>query len=148
MDLKDLVNDETELVSGWVTFCDGFDLELEYIGKRQLREIIQGCTKTVYRAHQPIQETDEAKLRNKLAGFIKDWRGLDEKTLRRLFPLKDGISLNGDQVPCTEPNKLFMLENCYNFEDFLVKNLTEIEALQRQKLEAELKNSGALSPEG
>ena len=146
MEIKNLIAGEDDVVTGWVTFIEGFDVELQYVRKTYLFEIMDKCRVTTYRAHQPTQETDNDKLCNQLARFIRNWRGLDRDVLAKIFPLKDEGEIEGE-VPCTRENKLYMLKNAYDFDDFIVKSITDIELIERKRKEEELKNSGALSPE-
>lgn len=147
MDISELVKQGDGQITGWVTFVEGFDVELEYVDKKKLFDIKTRCTKTVYRNHQPIEDLDEKRMMREIAGFIRDWKGMDGKMVRRFFPVKEGVDLTGVEVPCTLENKLYMLENAYGFDDFIMKNITRIEAIQAERFEEELKNSGALSRE-
>ena len=84
-----------------------------------------------YHQHQPVEDIDEKKLHEALIGYILDWRGL---------------SRNGNDVECTDENKLMLLKKSYNFDEFIFQALTDIEIIRTSQLEFELKNSKTLSP--
>lgn len=147
MDLNELVEQDSGAVRGWVTFVEGFDVDLEYIGKQRLQEITRKCTKTFYRNHQPVEEVDSKKLTREVARFIKGWRGMDGEMVARFFPVKDGVDLDGLEVPCTEENRIYMLNYAYGFDDFIMKAITQIQVIRAERLEGEIKNSEALSQE-
>lgn len=138
MELEQLVNDETTL-TGWVTFKKGFDVELDYVDRPALIEIQRKCTKTQWRRRQPVEILDEERFIKELSDRIKNWRGLNQEMLKTLFPLRPDADLNGNEVPCTDGNKAFMLKQCYGFDEFIVDSITEIETIQGERAEAEKK---------
>ncbi len=147
MQLKDLVEKEKGSVSGWATFMEGFDVELQFVERKTLQEMRRKCTRTIWRSHQPVEELDEERFYKMLAGHILGWRGLNEDVLRKLFPLPDGFSLDGLEVPCDDANKSYMLQDAYGFDDFVFKHLTDLETLKQEQFDSEAKNSEALSQE-
>ena len=146
MDLKDIVQ-EDEKITGWATFKPGFDVELEYVSRMAMEAIRKRCRRTVWKGHQPVEETNEKRLATEIARFVNNWRGLTREVLESLFPIKEGVELNGLSIPCTEQNKLYVLEKAYGFDEFVIANITELQNLKRNQLESELKNSDALSQE-
>lgn len=146
MDIKDLVQ-ENDAIRGWVTYMDGFDIEIEHVGKQRLQEITRRCTKTYWRNHNQVEELDAKRLTREVARFICDWR-LPGEIFAKIFPVKSGLDLAGVRIDCTEENKIYMLERAYGFDDFIMRTITDIEALRAEQIEKELKNSEALSQAG
>lgn len=147
MQLKDVVEQSDGTMSGWVTYKPGFDIEVEHVPRKSAEEIRRRCMRRVYgRDHQPVDELDEVKFRAELCKKIKGWRGLDGGMLRKIFPIKAGVELNGEAVPCDDDNKAFMLENAYNFDNFIFNAITDIELLRAEQAGKEKKTSATSSP--
>lgn len=148
MDLNQIVETEPEKLRKWATFKEGFDVEIEYVSRESLEALRRKCMKVKYRNHQRIEELDEQLFYAELAKKITAWRGLTVEVLRTMLPVKQDAALNGQQIECTESNKLVLLRKAYGFDDFIFNALTDLQGVSREQTEAELKNSNALSPAG
>jgi len=118
---------------------------LRHVTRKDLASMRERCSKRVYRKHQAETVLDEQRFAHELAGTILDWRGLTQAVLETLFPLKPGVDLGGQELPCTDANKRYMLEHAYDFDAFVIESVTDLERLREARVERETKNSSALS---
>lgn len=130
MELSDLIRIETDELEGWFAYRDPFEIKLRFLPRPRLEEITRRCTRTIWRKHQAEQELDSKRLALELASYIVDWRG---------------VTKNGEPWPCTQENKTKLLLEAYDFDRWLTETITDIEAMQQARRDAELKNSGTLS---
>lgn len=146
MKLSDIV-EQDERLRKWETFIPGFDVEIEYLPRDDLRKMRRKCTKGKWRGGQRIEEVDEELFVRELAARIISWRGLTTEILGTLFPLKATAITNGVEVECSDENKIFMLQKAYGFDEFVLDALTTLQDAKEEQLDEEVKNSDALSPE-
>lgn len=124
MELKNAVSKED--ISAWVPFKHGFEIHIKYMPKKDLEEMSKGCQRKSYINHQPVMETDEGLFRKKIADeLILDWRGLTGAVLKKMFALVD---VEDDEVcPCDDANKMYIIDNAYDFDNFVIDSITNIE---------------------
>ena len=150
MDLEQIVETEAGRLKRWARFdagSEGFDVEIEYVSRQNLEAMRKKCMKTKWRGHQRVDELDDERFFGELSKRILNWKGLNGKVLRQMFPLKNNVQLNGAEVECTDSNKRFMLKQAYGFYDFIFRELTELHEIESEQIDGELKNSDALSPQ-
>jgi len=146
VDLKQLMETKKKEVVGWTPeFVDNFRCKVKFITRAELRRLIERCTVITYdkKTHQRVDRPDEDRLYKQLSAYILDWEGLTPETLARILPV-DVSDIEGD-IPCTENNKITLLKEAYEFDDFIRESITSLDSFEEQKLEEELKNSEALS---
>jgi hypothetical protein len=144
--LSDIV-EESGNIKRWVTFIPGFDVEIGYLNRTDVRAMYQRSLRKLQRARQETEKLDEPRFHRELAKHILSWRGLNEEILRQFFPIKASADLNGKEIECTEEHKIFMLREAPDFDNFIYDALTSLEAIKQEEFNDELKNSDALSPE-
>ena len=146
VDLKQLMETKKREVIGWTPeFVDNFKCKVKFITRSELRRLLDRCTVITYdkKTHQRVDRPDMDRFYRHLAAYIVDWKGLTPETLAKILPV-DVSGIEGE-VPCTENNKFILLKEAYEFDEFIRESITSLDSFEEQKLEEELKNSGALS---
>jgi len=74
--------------------------------------------------------------------MIVDWRGLTLGKLAGLINIsvETGEGLN-HEIPCTDANKMTLLREVYDLDNFIVQTCTDLQAFRANELETEIKNS-------
>ena len=154
--LKDHISPESEELTVWQEFRHGFKVKIRYLSRKRLQHIFKLSTRKGWdRDHRPIEELDNQKLIKYLAEVIEDWEGLTPEVLATLLPIdvaaaKKALKEKGlQEIPCTEENKITLLEEAYHFDEFIreVALDAQLFTFARQK-EAEAKNSSSSSGGG
>ena len=119
MKLEELMVDTK---SAWIEFpgCEGFELEVSNLSRKELIALRKRCIKTKYnrRDHQAEEELDEDKFVHEFTkATVKNWKGLKLKYLEDLIL----VDL-GDNDP--ESFLEFTLEDA----EMLVQNSTEFDS--------------------
>ena len=134
MDLSQLI-ERAHKKTAWVEIC-GFEVELRYPTKRDLREIEEFFALRVTDDGTELVP-DRARRARFLARFVKDWRGLSPQIAGELL----GIEIDAEQeIPCTAKNKVTLVENAPDFEAALQTKLSELYRERVRKAEEAQKN--------
>jgi len=142
--LENLIESEPGKVLGWVEFRDGLELQVEFIGRRRFAEIQTKCTRTLWRRHQQVQELDETLLRDEFAKIIHDWRGLGRHNVRKFVMIRDDVEIP-ETIPFSKEGLLYIMDQASGFDAFIVQTVTDVEAINRSRLDDEKKTSGTIS---
>ena len=107
--------------TAWIEFpgCDGFEVELANLSRKELMNLRKKCIKTKFdrKTHQAVEELDEDKFVHEFTkATVKDWKGLKLKYLEELILVE-----LGDNDP--EAELVFDLENA----ESLVQNSTDFD---------------------
>lgn len=121
------------------SFMDGFKVELRFLAKKDLQRLIKKCTRTVYKKHVQTEELDSAAFAVEMARYIKGWSGLTPEICAKIIPV-DAAKLGSDEIPCTEANKIALIDNGYDFEKFLEDSITSFERFQLEAEKGQLEN--------
>ena len=134
MDLSQLV-ERAKRKTAWVEIC-GFEVELRYPTKRDLREIEEFFAMRFTEDGAELVP-DRARRSRFLARFIKDWKGLTPEIAGELL----GIEIDGEQdIPCTAKNRVALVENAPDFEAALQAKLSKLYQERVRKVEEAQKN--------
>lgn len=104
--------------SNWFTFIEGFEVELEYLPQAVLEGIYEVSSKIKCKKGQ-VDKTNRA-----VAGHILNWK-LTKEALGKIFSIKEGAKIDGE-VECSEANKIYVIENAYGFDDFILDRMVNI----------------------
>jgi hypothetical protein len=114
--------------TGWVPWeKGGFEVEVKYVARSVMRQLIKDCQSVRYENHQKVEEIDEDRFKRKISDLLVGWRGLTVAKARKLINLKDGLK-DDELFECTPANKTFALREFYGFDEFILdaaKNLHE-----------------------
>jgi hypothetical protein len=144
--LEELV-DRNRIDQGiWVKFKDTtFEIRVGYYGRDQMKKVweqskdIEVDPRTL-RTEEKLN--DERFKEQYVEKVIKEWKGLTEDVLRRLIVLRTNMDLPpGFEVPCTKENKLFLINNSVEFDQWLSLVVSNVANFNNNRQEAELKNS-------
>ncbi|MBI3582373.1 MAG: hypothetical protein HY096_00300 [Nitrospinae bacterium] len=131
MNLSELKKKDTN-ISGWVNFEGKFDVLINYLSKSELQTRFDRCKKTKYVKHQPQEDIDTDKLHLELAQCILDWKGLTLSTASKLIPIEIPAGQENADVPCTDKNKLTLMQEVYGFDIFIQQASTDLSSLKQE----------------
>lgn len=137
-DIRSLPRQDSDYLSAWIEYLDGFTIRLRYLGRAELRMILRAATIRRREGGDWIEEIDDKKLIKSFADCILDWRGLTPAILGRLLPVNTS-GLTAD-IPCTEANKLTLLTEAYDFDEWVRVRVMDLAAFRAEREEAEVNN--------
>lgn len=139
LNLKKMFKEKKQDVTGWVSFADGFDLLLAYVPPAEMRRMLKKCQVVKVIKGKSVEQLDDEVFRDLMAEKILDWR-------LTLGVVADLCGIEADdpaaEVPCTEANKVSMLDNVYGLPEFIRQNIMDAAALRGARQEVLEKNSG------
>lgn len=139
MDLRKYVKDNSQDLEIWTEF-KGLAVLLKYEDRVSFNQNVARCKKKSWKRHQPVEELSDPLVIKYLATLILDWKDLDLGRLAELMAIEVKPADAGQIVPCSEENKIVMLEKAYDFDVFVMDTVTDIQIFREEKLEKELKN--------
>jgi len=136
-DLAKLFKDNREELTAWVPFGD-FKIELIYTDRRELQRMLNNSRKREYdpKTHQPVDVLKDELFAKQLASKVKSWRGLTLGKLARLTNIDIGKDSPDKKVPCTEANKIALIDEVYGLPGFIREVMTDIEQFREKKVAA------------
>lgn len=141
MDIKKILKENRQQMTIWINFQDIFKLELIYTDRQELMRMLERCKRRVWENHRQVENFNDDRFNGELAAKIADWRGL---TLSKLADLTN-IELDGSDpdipIPCTEENKVALMEEIYGLNSFVRDTIMDIQLFRQKMLESEVKNS-------
>lgn len=142
MDLTKLISESKEELTAWVEF-GGFELEIIYTDRRGLERLLNNSRKREYdrKTHQPVETLNDALFVKQMATRVNDWRGLTLGKLRDLTNINLEGQDPGTVIPCTDSNKVALIDEVYGLLAFLRNAIIDLDAFRRETLEIEEKNS-------
>jgi len=117
--------------TAWFDFSEGMKVELEYISPEDVRKRTRDCTKI----EQGRETLDEDKLFAEMASRILNWEGFTLGRIGELMDLEIPEDQAGNNVPCTDANKIELLKKSWLFKPFVegrTISLAEFKAVQRE----------------
>jgi len=140
MDLGKLIQEKRKGLTAWVSFSDSFDIELAYTERRELERMVERSKKTVWKRHQQVEDYDDERFNAQLAEKIVDWEGLTLGKLAGLTNIEIAESDADQTVPCTDANKVALLNEIYGLNTFIRDTIMDISAFREARAEEERKN--------
>jgi len=124
VDLKRLI-DSTMMkgVTVWKEYegIPGFEVEIAYVSKQHMIQIVETCTKHVYNKEERRFEDQldrEKVARHWAEKIILSWRGLTLEKFQRLFPIEVKPSEKDLEVEPTLENRITLIWNSTDFENW------------------------------
>jgi len=139
MDLRNYVAENAQELEIWAEF-KGVPVLLKYEDRVAFNRNVERCKKKSWKRHQQVEELSDPKVIRYLATLVRDWKGLTLGRLAELMAIDVAPDDAGKPVPCTDDNKIVLLEKAYDFDGFVMDTVTDIQAFRAEKLEAEAKN--------
>lgn len=123
--LTDLMAKPEDVKTVWVTFMDNFQLELRYLPRFELQKIAKRSTVLGWERHQKVEKLDDDNyLRNFVERTIVSWKGLTQKTLAKILPLK--IVDPDAELEFTVENAFQLLKNAYDLDTFVTNAVMDL----------------------
>jgi len=121
MKLKELMVD-TKLA--WIEFpgCDGFEIEVANLSRKELVSLRKRCLKTTFdrKTRQAQEELDDKKfLIEFTTATIKNWRGLKLKHLEDLILVDLGDNDPDSELEYNLDNAIELVENSTEFDNWV-----------------------------
>lgn len=142
MDLKKLIKGHKQDLTIWAPF-GGFEIELIYTDRKGLERLVEKCKERKFdrKTHQPIESLSDDKYCAQLATRIKSWRKLTLGKLAELTNIDIADEDPAQIIPCTEANKLTLVDEIYGLNNFIRDTITDLQVFREEELETETKNS-------
>jgi hypothetical protein len=106
---------------------DGFKVNLAFLSRETLINIRKKSTKTTFKNRQPAEELDDKLfLQLYVKAAIKGWSGLKLQYLEQLAPVDISGQNAEDELPYSEENALFLMQNSSNFDGFISETVTDL----------------------
>lgn len=141
MDLRQYVENREDLTLR--APFKGFEVDLKYVDREALNRGLDRCKVQRWKKHQPVEEIDDAKTTRYLASLIAGWQGLTLGLMADLTNITVAEADRDKTVPCTEDNRLVVLQEVYDFDQFVIDTVTDVQRFREQKLAGEIPNSNA-----
>jgi len=121
MKLEELMVDTK---SAWIEFpgCDGFEVEVANLSRKELVALRKRCIKTKYnrRDHQAEEELDEDKFVHEFTkATVKDWKELKLKYLEDLILVELGDNDPESLLEFTLENAEMLVQNSSEFDNWV-----------------------------
>jgi Icc-related predicted phosphoesterase len=121
MKLEELMVDTK---SAWIEFpgCDGFEVEVANLSRKELVALRKRCIKTKYnrRDHQAEEELDEDKFVHEFTkATVKDWKDLKLKYLEDLILVELGDNDPESLLEFTLENAEMLVQNSSEFDNWV-----------------------------
>lgn len=143
IDISKLINRTATTEGVWVQFKDTtFRVQVTYFGKAELRSMFARTKKLEYdvASMSSKESIDEDKFRKEYSkNAIKAWEGLTIKVLSSMIPL-DSDMPDDQEIACTDENKSFLIEHSVEFDQWITRNVQNVELFNKKKREEEEKN--------
>lgn len=142
MDLGQFIKDNKQELAVWAEFEAGFEIELQYCDRREMERMVEASKVRRYdpKTHQPAEDYNDEEFNRRLAGKIRDWRGLTLGRLQRLV----NIDLNGadpaEDVPCTPGNRATLVAEVYGLNNFIRETIMDLQAFRAGQVAEEAEN--------
>ena len=110
--------------SAWIEFpgCDGFEVEVANLSRKELVALRKRCIKTKYnrRDHQAEEELDEDKFVHEFTkATVKDWKELKLKYLEDLILVELGDNDPESLLEFTLENAEMLVQNSSEFDNWV-----------------------------
>lgn len=140
MDLKNYIEQNSAELTAWKEF-KGLSVLLKYEDRVAFQRNLERCKKTEWKRHQKAEAFDDKRLVAYLATLVKDWQGLTLGKLAGLIAITVSDDDRDQQIPCTPENTIAMLRHAYDFDNFVMDAVTDLQQFRSEKLGGEIKNS-------
>lgn len=136
MGLKDLLVEEKRVLIDFPG-CEGFTLDLAYLGKETLNKLRNKATVTkVDKKTRAVSEEIDSDLFSKLyiQAVIKGWTGLKYKYVIELIPVdEDGLPDLEELLEYSEEDAQILLKNSNEFDAWIAEIVGELQNFTKTK---------------
>lgn len=123
--LTELIVKPEEVKTIWVTFIDNFQLQIRYLPRFELQKIAKRSTVMGWERHQKVEKLDDDNyLRNFIEKTIVSWKGLTQKTLAKILPVK--VTDPDAELDYSVENAFQLLKNAYDLDTFITNAVMDV----------------------
>ena len=123
--ILDLMVKTEEVKTIWVNFIDNFEVELKYLPRSELQKIAKRSTVSGWERHQKVDKLDDDNyLRNFVEKTMVSWRGLTQKTLAKIIPVK--VTNPDEELIFSVENAFQLLKNAYDLDTFVTNAVMDL----------------------
>lgn len=138
--LKGKIKENSDLTV-WAKYKEGFEVEIRYLSRDQLRKIMDQCKKTDWdpKTHQIKESLDSDKFyRQQAEHVVVDWRGLTPPVLKNIVDMEPYPET---EVPYSVEDCAELLSKAYDFDLWVQQISSDLEYFEASRRASEVKNS-------